>query len=82
MEFFSEYFEIVDHTEDNSVAFFYHSEIPAEKLQSNLIQSLTRTQILELANLAIARFTGHQREVLQKSRDHFQDILASEEWPI
>jgi len=81
MEYFADYFEIVDHTEKNSVAFFYHTEIPAEKLQIDVIQSLTKAQILELANKNIARFSGLQKDILTRSRDQFQEMLAEENWP-
>jgi len=82
MEFFSEYFEIVDHTEDNSVVFFYKKQIPEHMLERDVIQSMTRTEIRNLSNLAIARFSGHQREVLLKSRDQFQELLADANWPM
>jgi hypothetical protein len=81
MEYFSEYFEIVDHTEKNSVVFLYKKQIPAGQLAIDLIQSLTRGQMLELANRAIARFSGLQAEILVKSRDQFQNMLASINWP-
>jgi hypothetical protein len=81
MEYFSEYFDIVDHTEKNSVAFLYKKQIPAEKLKINVIESLTRSQMLDLANRAIARFSGEQAEILVKSRDQFQDMLAAADWP-
>jgi hypothetical protein len=81
MEHFSDFFEIVDHTGDNSVAFFYHTEIPQEKLQIDIIQSKTRSEIKDLANRAIARFTGHQRDILEQSRDQFQEMLTAQNWP-
>ena len=81
MEYFSDYFEIVDHTEDNSVAFFYHTKIPESKLQHDVIGNLSRSEMLKLANRALDRFSGHQREVLVQSRDQFQDMLAAENWP-
>ncbi len=81
MEYFSEYFEIVDHTELNSVVFLYRKKIPAEKLGFDLIQSLPTAEIRRLADAAIARFPGkQQREVLEKSRDHLQEWLARENW--
>ena len=81
MEYFSEYFEIVDHTELNSVAFLYRKKIPPEKLDFDLIQSLPTAEIRRLADAAITRFPGHkQREVLEKSRDHLQEWLAKEDW--
>jgi hypothetical protein len=82
MEFLSEYFDLVDHTELNSVAFHYRKAVPAALLERDLIQSLTRTEILDLGNRAIARFPGEQqREILMRSRDDFQSTLASIGWP-
>lgn len=81
MEYFSDYFDIVDHTEDNSVAFFYHTKIPDEKLQIDVIQSLTRSKMKKLADGAIARFSGHQKDILEQSRDQFQEMLEAEDWP-
>jgi hypothetical protein len=81
MEYFSDYFEILDHTEKNSVAFLYKKEIPADKLNINVIGSLTRSQMLDLANRNIARFSGIQAEILVKSRDQFQEMLTAANWP-
>jgi hypothetical protein len=82
MEYFSEYFEIVDHTEMNSVAFLYRKQIPADRLKIDVIASLNRREILDLANRAIARFSGDvQRDILTKSRDQFQEMLLAANWP-
>jgi hypothetical protein len=82
MEYFSEYFEIVDHTEQNSVAFQYVKQIPADKFKADVIASLTRSEMLDLANRAIARFPGRvQRDILEKSRDQFQEMLLAANWP-
>jgi len=81
MEYFSEYFEIVDHTELNSVAFLYRKKIPDDMLNFDLIQSLSTAEIRRLADAAIARFPGQQqREVLEQSRDHLQEWLQKDDW--
>ena len=81
MEYFSEYFEIVDHTELNSVVFRYRKRIPDVLLQQNLIQNMSTAEMRRLADAAIARFPGRQqREILEKSRDHLQGWLARLNW--
>ena len=50
-------------------------------LQRDLIQSLTRREILALADRAIDRFDGQQRAILIQSRDDFQATLAAAAWP-
>lgn len=81
MEYFSDYFDILDHTEFNSVAFHYRRPIPPEMLEKDLIASLSMAEIRALADRAIARFPHiQQQEILEKSRDHFQEWLASEKW--
>jgi hypothetical protein len=83
MEFLSEYFEIVDHTDLNSVAFHYRKAIPPALLERDIIQSLTRSEIRALADRAISRFEGpRQRDILIQSRDDFQTILANLHWKI
>lgn len=82
MEYFAEYFEMVDHTEVNSVAFLYKKKIPTELLQRDLIQSMSRTELLALANRNLERFTGKQKEILTRSRDHFQGLLESAGWRV
>jgi hypothetical protein len=80
MEYFADYFEIVDHTEVNSVAFLYKRPIPAEMLRRNRIQSMGRAEMDALAMRNLDRFTGKQRELLIQSRDHFQQLLANQGW--
>lgn len=81
MEYFADYFDILDHTEINSVVFLYKKEIPAEMLQRNLIHSLSRAEIRALANRNLDRFAGKQRDILVRSRDHFEELLQEHQWP-
>jgi hypothetical protein len=80
MEYFADYFDVIDHTQINSVAFFYKKKIPAEMLQSNLIESLGVNQMRSLANQSLARFSGRQRETLIQSWDHFEKLLKDHSW--
>ena len=81
MEVFADYFEILDHTSDGSVVFFYHTKIPDEMLNKDVFASLTRSEVLELANRAVARFSGKQKQVLIEARDQLQDVLKESNWP-
>lgn len=81
MEVFADYFEIVDHTDDNSVAFFYHTEIPADLLKQNTIQNLTTVEIDELQTQAVNRFSGHQRGVMKRAQQDYREILERDNWP-
>lgn len=80
MEYFSDYFEIVDHTEQNSVVFLYTQAAPPEAFSRDVIQNLSRSQIRELADRAIARFEPPQQKILRESRDHFQAMLQDVGW--
>jgi hypothetical protein len=80
MEYFAEYFDIVDHTEVNSVAFLYKKAIPPEMLRRDVIQSLGRAEMRALATRNLERFVGKQREILTQSRDQFQEMLEGEGW--
>ncbi|MEL7229909.1 MAG: hypothetical protein AAGK38_08380, partial [Pseudomonadota bacterium] len=48
MEYFSDYFELVDHTYRNSAVFLNTKKIPEELLNQNVIASLTVEQIADL----------------------------------
>lgn len=80
MEYFSEYFEIVDHTELNSVVFLYTKAAPPEAFAHDVIQSLTRSQMRRLADRAISRFKPPQQKILRDSRDQFQAMLHAAGW--
>jgi hypothetical protein len=80
MEYFADYFELVDHTQINSVAFLYRREIPPEMLQDDLITSLGISQMRTLANQSLERFSGKQQEILNKSWDHFENLLRDQGW--
>jgi hypothetical protein len=80
MEYFADYFEMIDHTEINSVAFLYKKNIPAEMLQVDLIKSLGINQMRTLANQSLRRFSGKQQETLNRSWDHFENLLKDHGW--
>jgi hypothetical protein len=80
MEYFAEYFELIDHTHVNSAAFLYRKKIPAEMLQNNLIESLGLNQMRALANQSRERFSGKQQEILNKSWDQFENLLRDQGW--
>lgn len=78
MEYLSDCFEIIGDTGYNSVIFLNTKSIPDSVLEKNIVQSLTRSEIKELCNSAVERFTGTQRELVESSRDHFLQVLALE----
>ena len=80
MEYFSEYFELVDHTEKNSVVFLYKRPAPPEVFARDVIQGMSRAEIRTLADRAIARFEPEQQTILRRSRDHFQQLLEQAHW--
>lgn len=80
MEYFSEFFEPVDHTEINSVAFLYARAAPPEAFARNVIESLSRTEMRSLADRAMARFGPAQQKVLRESQDHFHTLLRAANW--
>jgi hypothetical protein len=80
MEYFSEFFEPVDHTELNSVAFLYTRAAPPEAFARNVIQSMSREEMRSLADSAIARFGPAQQKVLRESQDHFHRLLRDAGW--
>ena len=79
MEYFSEHFEIIDSTESNSVVFLYTKPIPPERLRK-VVGRMSRSQMTDLQDRAIARFTGEKREKLLQARDHFQSLLDKWNW--
>lgn len=81
MEHFAEYFELVDYTFRNSVAFKYIKEIPAEMLQEDVIQSMTISEIQAYSNQAIARFEEDQAGVVRQSTDEFIAEVRNLGWP-
>jgi len=80
MEHFSEYFELVDHTEKNSAVFLYKRPAPPEAFARDVIQGMSRAEMRVLADRAIARFEPEQQAILRQSRDHFQQLLAQAHW--
>jgi hypothetical protein len=80
MEYFSEFFELVDHTEQNSVVFLYTQAAPPEAFARDVIQSLSRAEMRALADRASARFEPPQQQILRESRDQFQELLQQARW--
>lgn len=80
MEYFSEFFELVDHTEQNSAVFLYTRAAPPEAFARDVIQSLSRSEMRTLADRAIARFEPPQQKILRESREHFQGMLEEVGW--
>lgn len=80
MEYFSEYFELLDHTEHNSVVFRYAKAAPPDAFCRDVIQSLSRAEMRTLADRAIARFAPPQQQILIQSREHFQGMLQDVGW--
>ena len=76
MEHFSEYFELVDHTEQNSAVFFYKQAAPPEAFARDVIQSLSRADMQALSDRAIARFEPPQQLILRQAWKQFQELLA------
>jgi len=75
MEHFADHFEIVEHTEYNSVVFLYTNEIPPDRIPDNLVGGMARSRVIELQDQAIARFDGKQKEVLLQSRENLHSML-------
>jgi hypothetical protein len=80
MEYFSDFFELVDHTEKNSVVFLYKQAAPPEAFACDLIRSLSRTEIRTLADRAIARFEPPQQKILRESQNHFEEMMHNANW--
>jgi hypothetical protein len=80
MEHFSEYFELVDHTEKNSAVFLYKRPAPPEAFARDVIQGMSQAEIRALADRAIARFERPQQQILRQSQAHFQQLLQQAHW--
>jgi len=76
MEHYSDHFEMLDHTESNSVVFRYVKPIPAGEIPEHLVETMSRSRILELQANAMSRFTGRQRDILAESRRQLEEYLA------
>lgn len=81
MEYFADYFEILDHTDRNSVVFGYTRRIPDSMLKRNVVQSMSLKEITDLCDRAIGRFSGEQKQIMTKSREHLIGLLQSVAWP-
>lgn len=81
MEYFADYFEIIDHTERNSVLFAYKKRIPDSLLQKNIFQSLSFSEIIHLQKKATKRFDGLQKKIMQESGQNLIGLLLKHNWP-
>ena len=81
MEYFSEYFELVDHTVQNSAVFFYKQAAPPEAFARDLTQSLSRAEMQALSERAIARFESPQQLILRQAWEQFQELLEQAAHP-
>ena len=81
MEYFADYFEIIDHAKDNSAVFFYHTQIPDSMLQDDFFAKMTRQEIFDMGTKANNCWTGYQKELLMGSQDHLAKVLKGEGWP-
>ncbi len=80
MEEFSDYFELIDYTYVNSVAFHYRKAITPEALERGRVSKMTASYMRALSDRAIARFSGSQRDIVVRSAEQLQEYLASRNW--
>lgn len=80
MEYFSEYFEILDHTDSNSVVFLYKKQIPQALLKVDIFQSLSFSQILQYQDVAINRFRNKHRHIMKISQKNLIKYLVENNW--
>ena len=78
MEYLSDYFELIDHTVQNSAVFFYKNQAPLDLLSQYMTQSLSRHEMQKLSDRAIQRFDRPQQLILSQAWDHFQQLLERE----
>ena len=74
MEYFSDYFEIIDFTPCNSVVFLYKKQIPLDMLKK-VFKSMSKEKALELQQKAIKRFPEKQQLILQESAEQLKTLL-------
>jgi hypothetical protein len=74
MEYFSDYFEIIDFTPSNSVVFLYKKQIPLDMLK-NVFKSMSKEKALELQQKAIERFPEKQQLILRQSAEQLKTLL-------
>lgn len=80
MELFRDYFQLVEHARNGSVVFRLMKPIPPEKLATDAFQSLGRAEVAAYMDDAIARFGGHQRKMLIRSKRQLMGVLAEQQW--
>lgn len=80
MEYFADYFELVDHTGRNSVLFRYVKPIPEALLQQDLIAGLGLEDIRRLSRRAERRFPREQRRIIRQAGDEFLALAERMGW--
>lgn len=75
MEYFSDFFEIIDFTPCNSVVFLYKKQIPLNMLK-NVFKSMPKEKALELQQKAIQRFPEKQQIILRESAKQLKTLLS------
>lgn len=78
MEYYSDNFEILCHTEQNSVAFFYKKTIEPQLIRPKLVESLSLGEKIELMDKAANRFSAQPKELLKQAKAHFIEMLRHE----
>lgn len=81
MELFAGHFEIIDAAKCGSVFFKYTRQIPAGRLSRDVFASLGRAEIRRLMALSIARFSGSQKALVERSAAHMESVLDAAHWP-
>jgi hypothetical protein len=76
MEFYSDYFEYVCDTGDNSVVFLNTKRIPAEVLREKTVESLSTAEKVELMDRAAARFEGRKATLLRSAKQHYLEMIG------
>jgi hypothetical protein len=82
MEYYADYFEMICHTDINSVAFLCTQKIPVDRLNLRTVMSLEIAEQRILSARAISRFAGEQRAILTRASDEYFGFLEKrgKEW--
>jgi hypothetical protein len=78
MEYYADYFEMLCDTEYNSVAFRLKKRFKTGALKPALIASMSMDEVVRLFDLAIARFSGTQADMLTSSKAHLLEMLSED----
>jgi hypothetical protein len=82
MEYYADCFEMICHTNVNSVAFLCTQKIIPERLSPQTVMSLETGEQRVLSARAISRFTGEQRVILTRASEQYFELLEKRgrEW--